>query len=231
MPKKKEVTRDYSFSDSHLVTTAYEKQGFIDRDIAEFATYNIDAAVSLAFKTDTIAFQSFRTDEDLLGIQEDKTAEKETAAEELKTPIRIVMSHVDLKYDVNSARYKRFGTIGMDEMDDEHLLICGTRVVSVATDTLADFASVGLTQAMIDDVEAKTDNYKAKLKAQADAVAERDIFTEDRIEMGNALYKKMSDYCEVGKSIWLETDEAKYNDYVIYDSQGNVVVPPPPPEG
>lgn len=32
-------------------------------------------------------------------------------------------------------------------------------------------------------------------------------------------------YCGFGQAIWAETDEAKYNDYVIYNSSGGLVNP------
>lgn len=35
---------------------------------------------------------------------------------------------------------------------------------------------------------------------------------------GNALYKAIVKICNTGKDIWYETNESKYNDYVIYNT-------------
>jgi len=41
-----------------------------------------------------------------------------------------------------------------------------------------------------------------------------------RIEAGNALYAEMTKLAMVGKRIWLNVNESKYNDYVLYPNQG-----------
>ena len=42
------------------------------------------------------------------------------------------------------------------------------------------------------------------------------VKTQERVNDGNLLYGFVARYCEVGKIIWQDVDEAKYNDYVIY---------------
>lgn len=50
-------------------------------------------------------------------------------------------------------------------------------------------------------------------------VSERDIEQEDRVEAGNLVYADLIKYCGLGQSIWAATDVAKYNDYVVYNTQ------------
>ena len=52
--------------------------------------------------------------------------------------------------------------------------------------------------------------------AQGQAIANRDNAAKERVEKANELYALLTRYCEIGKSIWYETNEAKYNDYIIY---------------
>ncbi|MFC2093968.1 hypothetical protein ACFLSV_08725, partial [Bacteroidota bacterium] len=75
------------------------------------------------------------------------------------------------------------------------------------------------------ELETKCQTLEDALDEQADAIADRDIATEDRIETGNALYDKLINYCSFGQQIWIETDEAKYNDYIIYTSSGSLAQP------
>ena len=41
---------------------------------------------------------------------------------------------------------------------------------------------------------------------------------EDRVEMGNAIFIQMKDYCRLAKAAWRTLDAAKYNDYLVYDT-------------
>ena len=225
MSKKREVQRKYAFADSWLIELCNTRRQFIIRDIAEFSAYSVDALVMTDFENETNAFEAFQTDEELAGIQSEKTEVKDASAEAVKTDVRGIMTRVESKHKPQTARYRRFGTKGMDEMDDNHLLACGRRVARVATDVLADYADVGLMAAIITELETKCQSLEDALNEQADAVANRDIATEDRIEMGNALYGKLTNYCSFGQQIWAETDEAKYNDYIIYTSEGKLAEP------
>ncbi len=56
------------------------------------------------------------------------------------------------------------------------------------------------------------------IDAQAKGISDRDVATEDRIEVLNTLYRILIKYAGIGQDIFYETDEAKYNDYVIYDT-------------
>ena len=225
MAKKPEVKRKYKFADSWLIELCNRTRNFILRDIAEFSAFNVDALVMDAFQTETNTFEAFQTDEELAGEQSEKTEAKDTSAESVKTDVRGVMTRIESKNKSHTARYRRFGTKGMDEMDDSHLLACGRRVARVATVVLADYADVGLTAVIITELETKCQALEDSLDEQSDAIADRDIATEDRIEMGNALYNKLSNYCSFGQQIWAETDEAKYNDYIIYTSEGKLAEP------
>jgi len=67
------------------------------------------------------------------------------------------------------------------------------------------------------------------IDAQAKGISDRDVATEDRTEILNVLYRLLTKYAGIGQDIFSETDEAKYNDYVIYDTPSGLpeVVPPP----
>ena len=225
MAKKRVVKRKYSFADSWLIKLSNNIRQFILRDITEFAGYNVDAAAMTTFGNETNDFEEFETDEEFAGVQSEATEVKDAAAEEVRVGIREIMTRVESKNKPNTGRYRRFGVKGLDDMDDSSLLGCGRRVVRVATTVLADYTDVGLTAAIVTDLATKCQTLEDKLDVQADAIADRDIATEDRIEMGNALYEKLMNYCSFGQQIWVATDEAKYNDYVIYTSSGKLAKP------
>ena len=225
MTKKREVLRKYAFADSWLIALCNIIRQFILRDILEFGAFSVDAAAMTTYENETNDFEAFETDEELAGLQSEKTEAKDTAVEAVKTDVRSIMARIKSKHKPHTARYRRFGTKGMDEMDDNQLLTCGRRVVRVATEVLAAYADVGLTAAIITELGTKCQTLEVALDEQADAIADRDIATEDRIELGNALYDKLINYCSFGQQIWAETDEAKYNDYIIYTSGDTLAQP------
>jgi hypothetical protein len=72
-----------------------------------------------------------------------------------------------------------------------------------------------MTQVMIDNLRAEAQVMEDKYHAIALKEGERDDATEERINLANALYNNLAKYCQIGKSIWDDISEAKYNDYVI----------------
>ncbi len=225
MAKKEEVKRVYHFADSWLIELSNRTKQFITRDISEFGSYNVDAAAVTAFDGEINAFEAFETDEEFAGLQSEKTEIKDAAMDAVKSDIRNIMTRIESKHKPKTARYRRFGTKDLNGMYNGQVLSCGRRVARVATAVLADYADVGLTAIIITELETKCQTLEDSIDEQADAIADRDIATEDRIEMGNALYGKLMNYCSFGQQIWIETDEAKYNDYVIYTSEGKLAQP------
>ena len=217
MVKKKEVTRDYTLSDADLAQLGDKAVELIERDAAELATYGIGNDDKNFIANTTEAFKNYPTDEELEGEVSEKTEEKDEAADVVKVDVRSIMVRVSNGFGEKSAKYRKFGTKGMDELDDNDLHRLGSRVVRVATGYLAELAEEGLTQDIIDSLEAKNEVFDDAIDAKDEAVRERDISTEDRIELGNSLYGKIVKVFNAGKNYWVNKDEAKYNDYVIYE--------------
>ena len=215
---KQQVVRLYKFSDAKLGTLTKEKIAFMRRDLTFFAGYNITTTQINALETATTNFQNFATNVEFENIQVEKTEFKDVKAEQLRIAIRNVMSRVVLKYPETSAKYKQFGTAELTKQTDSNLLITGKRVVRVGTSLLTDLAGNGLTAALLTPITTLCNEFEIALIDQKVAIANQDIFQEDRVEMGNALYETLVKYTNTGQSIWVSTDVAKYNDYIIYNT-------------
>ena len=216
--KKKEVVRDYNFSDGKLVTTTKEKIAFIRRDAAEFAGYGITLAMVDELESKATHFSDTATDVELVSEQTEVTTAKDDIADKLQEAIREVMNRVVLKYPVESARYRKFGTEALSKQSDAELLVVAARVVRVGTDMLADLADNGLTAAMLNDVKTLKDELEHELIGMNLKIADRDIEQESRVEAGNAIYATLIKYTNTGQSIWETSNVAKYNDYVVYNT-------------
>jgi len=228
--KKKEVVRAYNFSDGKLITTTKEKIAFIRRDAAEFEGYGITSAMVDELENQATHFSDTATDVELVSDQTEVTTTKDVVADKLQVAIRGVMSRVVLKYAVESARYRKFGTEALSQQSDAELIIVAGRVFRVGTEMLADLAANGLTSGMLDEVKHLRDDLEHELIGMNLKIADRDIEQESRVEAANAIYATLIKYTNTGQSIWETSNVAKYNDYVVYNTpSGDAPVDPPTP--
>ena len=147
------------------------------------------------------------------------TALKEAKAEQLRVVIRSVMTRAEQKYVLGSPKHNKFGTADLSRQPDAELLITAKRVVRAGTIYLTDLAATGLTAAVLANVTTLTGELETLLLDLKMKIGDRDILQEDRVEAGNALYATLSTYTNTGQTIWEATDVAKYNDYVIYNTE------------
>jgi len=218
--KKQEVMRNYRFDDANLVQLCRATIAFMRRDATDFAAFGTQAAQVTAFEVDTNVFENFVTDREALGDQEQATERKDAKAEEVRVAIRSILTRVENKFTVHAARYKKYGTEALTLLDDANLIICARRVVRVATSDLPvlSTAPYGLSQAIITNLSTLTGEMEALLIEQKVKIGDRDVLQEDRVELGNKLYDTLVIHCNSGKTIWETRDQAKYNDYVIYNT-------------
>ena len=216
--KKQEVFRLYTFSDATLVTKGLEKVAFMQRDATQFDSYGITAMNITNLKNSLNTFADRLTDVEALGDQTQATENKDRKAEELRVAIADVMTRVRLTFPEGSPKYRKFGTDTLSKQIDAELHITAKRVVRVGTELLAELASNGLTQDMLDTISTLADKFADAIVAMKIEIGDRDIEQEDRVEAGNAIYTILAKYTSLGQSIWETSDVAKFNDYVLYNT-------------
>lgn len=211
-----EVRREYSLTDPELCMFTSNLVGDMTRDITEFGTFGVDAADVTAMQTLGNEFEVFPSDEMYEGDVITATDAKNSLAEDVKEGIRNLAIRVEMKWGADAGNYKRLGIKGMNNFTDLALLYYARRVHLCLTEYLADLASEGLTQAMLDAFEDLCLSYETALNTQHDKINLRDTKRVERVRKGNSLYVLVSKYCELGKRIWFKVDPAKYDDYIIY---------------
>jgi hypothetical protein len=216
--KKQSIIREYNFPDADLYAQCRQRISNIKRDQKEFESYAYTSAKIQQFEELCDNFANQPDDDELVGTQMEATGKKNVAREQLKTAIRSVMTRVANKYNTRSGHYRKFGTVKMNDMSDAKLLLCGRRVVRVASNLLAFLQETGLRQNHIDTVQKAAAAFENALHIQQDRISDRDIFVEKRVELGNELYRELVLVCNIGKDIWAETNKAKYENYTIYES-------------
>jgi glucose-6-phosphate isomerase len=90
----------------------------------------------------------------------------------------------------------------------------------VGTSFLADLASEGLTAAFLTEITNLADKLDKQIDDMEAANENRDIKTQERVVLGNNLWNTMVKYANIGKSLYEFSDEARYNDYVLTESEG-----------
>lgn len=196
----------------------HEKLNFIKRDMEEFAKYGYNQEKADALEVRITGFEELRTDEEFSGDVMIATEKKNALSKEILEKIRSVMLRVQNKYGQRSAYYKKFGASALSKLTDEKLLKTARRVARVAAIYMAELAEKGLTADHLIELEQLAGEFDESMDVQDDAVADREIGTLVRVNTANGIYEEISKICETGKVIWKESNEAKYNDYIIYDT-------------
>ena len=218
---EKIITRNYNFSDGLLKQIADEIALFLVRDKTPFLTRGINDERVNAFKVMITTFDEAPYDEELLGDVTEATKIKDTAGENLRIAIRTVRTVVENAFGVKDGKYRVYKFERLNNTPDEILHRLARTVVTVARKQIVKYpalAEEGLTDAMIDNVETIDIDFDKYIDDQAAAIGERDIKKEERIILGNAVYKEMMKLCNVGKDLFASTDPARYHDYVIYNT-------------
>ncbi len=216
--KKKPLRLKFSIALTEFYTFAMGKVGFMKRDLAEFVKFGITEEKLNAQKDLLAAFSEIPTDDELLGAQVTATQEKDAIADQLRNSISAIMTRVENKFGFHSGTYRKFGISGVSDLDGGALSYSARRVHRVAQSLQTELQSEGLTTEMLDGLNVLLDSYNQALSNQEDAMADRDIATEQRIGKANEIYDLLVKYCDTGKKIWESRNEAKYNDYIIYDT-------------
>ena len=219
-----ELTRDYKMSDADLLQRADLLGISIARDAADFAARAVDAA-RIALMTDARdAFDETSTDEELLGELMDKTLIKEELRREVEVAVRSIRNMADVQYK-GKGKYNSFGFDDLTHLTDNNLYRATKRIARVATKLLPSLALQGLTAPTITALTALNTTFDDAIDAVGDAVETRDLETQTRIEQGNTLWAHMSELALIGKGIYQDTDEARWNDYILNDSPSQSTYP------
>jgi hypothetical protein len=218
MTKKKEPIRDFRFPDGTLVQITDGVLIAVGRDGAEFTKRKVDPAKSVGLKILRDDFSNFPIDDYYAGEQGIKTEAKDLARARLTTALRTVFTAAENVFGIKSKQYKQFGNAAITRLTDDELIRNSRNVVLTATRYLTQLTPEGITAMLLTDIDALIKTFDDAVDAQLTSVRERDIATADRIEKGNALYSALVKICNTGKDIWYEVNEAKYNDYVIYNT-------------
>ena len=179
---------DFRLSFPDLITKCNTVHSFMQRDAAEFlANFGVTALSISSFETKINEFESFPTDEELLGAAQQKTQNKDTIANDLRIKIRSVALRAKAVFGENSGNYNAFGVKDMNNFDDGNLLNCGRRVVRMGTSFLTELTPEGLTQNILDELTDTCNNLEDAIDEQQLAFGNRKDSTKNRLDKANEI--------------------------------------------
>lgn len=226
--KKDQVVRDFKLADAVLKQKADEFINLIDRDLVEFTDRGYDSKKKNEFTTARDKVDNFPSDEQLESIKMELTEQKDAARKTMEKTMRSIFNMAANVFGQYSAKYKEFGDAMISQQSDSELVRTGKSTTITATKYLDELSSEGLTEDKITALITQRETLDLAIDAQAQGISDRDVATEDRIEALNSLYSLVTKYAGIGQDIFYETDEAKYNDYIIYDTPDGLPGPDQP---
>ena len=216
--RKNIVTPVFRMSFADLAQQGDKVAYLIGRDAAELATYGVDAARLALVKADTLALKDFPPDVFFQAAVSAAVENRDGAAVDIKDRVRNIMVRARSSFGDDSANYRAFGTKGLEGMKHNDLFRCGRLVVYAAGIFFAQLHAKGMEQLEIDDLKAVLVQYDNFIDEKNIAVIKRDLATSQRVALGNKVYAHVTEIFDFGKTYWGSRDEAKYNDYIIYNT-------------
>jgi hypothetical protein len=214
---KKQLRRSYVVSDGTLKQMGDDLVNLMERDSTEFATRNIGADDRDALTALLEDFGSNVSDDtEELGLQQAATEQRNELAEKLRVSIRSIRGIVEARYGLGGT-YRRFGFGVLDKFTDDGLYRLARRIVRLGTELLPELSIRGLTMAMLNDLAVQAQAFDEAIEKVHDEAADRYLATEARIIKGNAIWTMMCDFAAIGKSLFVDTDHARYRHYVLTD--------------
>lgn len=206
----------YQYGFANLIGACNKIHTHASRDITELTDFGIDQQYLDDYEAEIDEFEEYPSDEELLTDWMAASNEKNRLRKELEPMLTKLITRAKLVFGRNSAEYKQFRLSSLPTLREDRFLSESRRLKRAAEEHLAALAAVGLTQAMIDDIDGKTADFETAMEQMSDAAGERTAATAGRIAKANAIYDKMMSICSVGKAVWHQTSKAKWNDYVVY---------------
>jgi hypothetical protein len=213
---EQEVIVKFHLTFGKLVQKSDDIVSSANRDFAILSGFGVTHQMINDISAFRGVFVGMPTDVELGAVKVGQTVLKDAKAVEVRSAIRLITVRVALKFGKKSWQLKKFNHGNLSGLSDSDLCRAAGAVVRAATAMLADLASVGLTQAIIDNLKDLNSDFDTLIDTQREAEKDRDKGTQDRRIAANNLYDAVMKVSEAGKAAFKETDEALYNDYVIY---------------
>lgn len=215
---KKEITTLFRFPFSKLKQLCDNMLQLLDRDLVEFTDRGFTPAKRAVFANQINAFVAIPSDEVFDGMKQTATQNKDNARLALEIAMRSIVNMAQSVFKNFPGKQAEFGNFEISRQKDDELVRNAKLMKDAATKYLTELTAEGLTAAKITALETLRTTFDTTIDLQNKAVTDRNEVTEQRRIEANKLYEILMDHSNRGKSIFADVSQAKYSEYVIYDT-------------
>lgn len=213
-----EITLKFNFSYGELLAQALEKQTYLTRDSADLLPRGVTPARLTAFDGMIVAFKNTTEDGILQSLVSVAVDKRDVLQEAIMVKIRDVAGVASLALGAQSAEYRTFQYGDINKLSPAEFLIRADSICDRADAYTTQLQAKGITPAMITAIRADFPAFQTLIKDADTAKGNRDINTQNRRTVANTLYTEIVALAEIAKVYYQDRDEAKYNDYIIYNT-------------
>ncbi|HJT72833.1 MAG TPA: hypothetical protein VJ720_02420 [Chitinophaga sp.] len=211
----KPAKRTYKCTDGTLIQKSGQIANCITRDQAQFSSFGVLPATVTAFRVLIADFELKITDDEAVGEQTTATATKGALRKGIENDLRTTRGIVQDVYK-GAGKYRKFGFDDFTKLGDNDFIRMAKRVQRVLAQVQTEIVDdKPIVADLINSLDTLIEQFDTALDTVADKKNERDIATQNRVLAGNSVYAELVRLCDIGKTIFQDNNEAKYNDFVL----------------
>jgi len=208
---------DYSFAGSYaeLSDASGLKLNLVEQHLAEFINYGITAEEVAETKEWLENFRGFTADEEMVYQQVKITKRKDKTIDILRVAIRKLITKFNMAFAEDETNL-------IDLFNIENLSGISYKELLVKTRLLLNMYKKHITNGLgvenIDEIERLYKTLDKQTVELYELQIERKRQTNLRHAIANKLHRRVAKYCEVGKSIFIDTDNVMFESFNLYSN-------------
>ena len=219
---KSKNNKKFNLTYSELFEQALEKLTNAERDITDLSIVGIDAAQIALFSATIEAYKNIESDELMQNLISVEVEKKDLTRLDLETKISDIMGSATLALGSSTAEFRSFRYKKTEQKSDADFLFEADFICDRADYYATELNHKGTSAADVLAIRNLLPLFKSQMKLVVNAKNNREIETQNRLVKSNEMYLQLTQICNAGKVFYQNKNEAKYNDYIIYDSPENV---------
>ncbi len=222
MSLNKGIKPHYNSSMEKVVSKSIEIEACLRRDIADLASRGITIAKLDAMADERAILIAIPSNKTEIESATKATADRDKKSGEIVLAIRIVRNIAKDAFGPKSATYKAFNVKSLSSLSATTLYMKCGNIVTRANTNLVAMEAKGLTPAMLTNITTLSEELLPLIAAAPVKKTDAILVTAERQTAANNVFDTTKEYCEIGKSCYMDVNKAKYNNYITYDTPSKV---------
>ncbi len=218
--------RNFKMTIGELCLYTNTLSSVIRSEIALFGEFGITEQKITDLETMNDAVQNMDLDQLLLSDIGVSVEVRDASREVISGYLKAIEIKAEMVFGVETAKFNSLNCENISQFKHHELLMKAKLVLASAEKYKTELAPVGLTTEYLEQFETELDNYETAINDVEMKRMARENATEERVKAANKLYKLVTNYCKIGKNIFVNVSPAKYNQFVIYQAPAGTLKAP-----